>query len=173
MTEFLNRPDTTVVATVRKSSTAASLHSLPKAASSRLVVIEMEFTSVDSIHGGIASLIAEHSIDSLDVVIANAGIANMNLKLSETGILDIRTHIAVNAFGQLELFKVVAPLLRESKSDVKAKFLYMSSHLGSLTDMNLFAPMSAYGASKALGNYLFKRLSLEQQDIVIWAQHPG
>ena len=133
----------------------------------------MEFTSVDSIHGGIASLIAEHSIDSLDVVIANAGIANMNLKLSETGILDIRTHIAVNAFGQLELFKAVAPLLRKSKSDVKAKFLYMSSHLGSLTDMNLFAPMSAYGASKALGNYLFKRLSLEQQDIVIWAQHPG
>jgi norsolorinic acid ketoreductase len=39
--------------------------------------------------------------------------------------------------------------------------------------MSNFVPMSSYGASKALGNYLFKWLSIEQQDIIIWAQHPG
>jgi norsolorinic acid ketoreductase len=39
--------------------------------------------------------------------------------------------------------------------------------------MNNVAPLAAYGASKALGNFLFQGLSLEQQDIVVWSQHPG
>ena len=116
---------------------------------------------------------SEHNVDSLDVVIANAGIADMNLKLVETEISDIQKYIDINAYGQFELFKAVAPLLRKSKNDVKGKFMYMSSNLGSLTAMSNFVPMSSYGASKALGNFLFKWLSVEQQDIIIWAQHPG
>ena len=178
VTAYLNRPYTTVIATVRRLSTAESLASIPKAAGSRLIVIEMEFTSTDSIHRGIASLTSQHKLDSLDIVLANAGIANMNPTLSETEVSQIQRLIDVNAFGQLELFKAVAPLLLrtlmgEGKGKGSGKFMYMSSSLGSLTNMSLFAPTSAYGASKALGNYLFKWLALEQQDIIVWAQHPG
>jgi len=65
----------------------------------------------------------------------------------------------VNAYGQLELYKAVVSLLRASKS--KAKFVYISSAGGSLTTMSNIVPLAAYGASKALGNFLFKWLALE------------
>ena len=129
--------------------------------------------SVDTIKRGVASLTSEHNIDSLDVVLANAGDASFSPKVFESEISDIQPFVDVNVYGQLELFKAVAPLLRESRSQAKAKFMYMSSIAGSLTAMSTAADMSAYGASKAFANFLFRWLSFEQQDIIIWAQHPG
>lgn len=161
------------MAAVRKTASAESLQSFPKASGSRLVVIEVDLASVDTIKYGIASLETEHDIDSLDVVLANAGIAAVSPSLTEAGVSDIQPFLDVNAYGQLELFKAVAPLLRKSKSDTRGKFMYMSSLGASLTTMNTVAPLSAYGASKALGNFLFKWLSFEQQDVIVWSQHPG
>jgi norsolorinic acid ketoreductase len=169
----LDSSNTTVVAAVRDFASAGSLRSLPKAAGSRLVVIEIDVASADSIKRGIASLELEHEINSLDVVLANAGIAAVSPGLIEMGGSEIQPFLDVNAYGQLELFKAVVPLLRRSKSDGPAKFMYMSSLGGSLNAMNNVAPLAAYGASKALGNFLFKWLSLEQRDIVVWSQHPG
>ncbi|KAJ4311993.1 hypothetical protein N0V94_007675 [Neodidymelliopsis sp. IMI 364377] len=134
---------------------------------------EITMGSKESIKRGIAILGSEHNINSIDVVIANAGIAGMTTKLLDAEISEIQPYIDVNAYGQLELFRTVAPLLRNSKSSTGGKFMYMSSGAGSLTAMSNIAPLSAYGASKALGNFLFRWLSLEQQDIVVWAQHPG
>ncbi|KAF9698776.1 hypothetical protein EKO04_002712 [Ascochyta lentis] len=173
VTAYLAHSNITVVATVRNLSSAEPLHSLLKASGSRLIVIEAEFASMESIKRGIASLTSEHNIDSLDIVIANAGIAAMSPKLLEAGYSEIQPIIDVNAYGQLELFKAVAPLLRNSKNNTKGKFVYISSAGGSLTTMNIIAPLSAYGASKALGNFFFKWLSLEQQDIIVWSQNPG
>ncbi|KAJ4346139.1 hypothetical protein N0V95_005692 [Ascochyta clinopodiicola] len=157
----------------QEGTDSASLKTLPKASGSRLIMIEIEIASTKSIQRGISSLTTDHNIDSLDIVIANAGIANMSPELSKAGISDIQPFIDVNAYGQLELFQNVAPLLRKSRSKTKGKFMYMSSAAGSLTAMNNIVPLSAYGASKALGNFLFKWLSLEQQDVIVWAQHPG
>ncbi|KAF3034349.1 hypothetical protein E8E11_001734 [Didymella keratinophila] len=170
---YLNSPNTTVMAAVRNTASADSLRSLPKAPGSHLIIIEINVASVDSIERGIASLQADRKIDRLDVVLANAGVAAVSPSLIGISIGDIQPFLDVNAYGQLELFKAVAPLLQRSSSDTPGKFMYMSSLGGSLTAMNTVAPLSAYGASKALGNYLFRWLALEQQDIIVWSQHPG
>ncbi|KEF60348.1 uncharacterized protein A1O9_01908 [Exophiala aquamarina CBS 119918] len=171
VTLYLANPNTTVIATVRNPLAAESLHSLHKASGSRLVIIKLDIASTESIKAGVESLTSEHSINSIDVVIANAGIVGMTPKLTETAISEIETYIHVNAYGQLELYKAVAPLLRKSES--MAKFAYISSAGGSLTSMSNIVPLAAYGASKALGNFLIKWLSLETHDVLIWAQHPG
>ena len=154
-------------------ATAESLKSLPKSSGSQLIVIEIDVASSDSIRRGIKSLTAEHELDSLDTVIANAGMAIKSPKLIEMATQDIQRFVDVNAYGQLELFRAVFPLLRRSKKAAKGKFMYMSSIGGSLTTMDNMLPVAAYGASKALGNFFVKWLSLEQKDVVIWAQHPG
>ncbi|KAJ4988907.1 short-chain dehydrogenase [Stagonosporopsis vannaccii] len=173
VTAYLNLPDTTVVAAVRSAASAKPLYTLPKASGSRLVVIEIDVASVETIKRGIASLKTEHNIDSLDIVLANAGNANMSPKVSEAEISDIQPFVDSNVYGQLELYKAVAPLLRNSRKDKKPKFMYMSSAVGSLTAMSTALEVSAYGASKVMGNFLFRWLSFEQQDIIVWAQHPG
>jgi norsolorinic acid ketoreductase len=161
------------VAAVRSSAAAESLRSLPKSSGSHLIVIEIDVASPDIIKRGIESLTTDYELSSLDIVIANAGMAVKSPKLIEMATHDIQPFIDVNAYGQLELFKAVLPLLRRSTNKAKGKFMYMSSVGGSLTTMNNMLPMSAYGASKALGNFFVKWLSLEQQHVVIWAQHPG
>jgi norsolorinic acid ketoreductase len=161
------------VAAVRKIGSAESLKALPASSTSRLVIIEVDVASADTIRRGIGSLNTEHGIDSLDVVLANAGIAAVSPSLMEAGAGNIQPFIDVNAYGQLNLFKAVAPMLRHSESGTRGKFMYMSSAMGSIGSMYNIASLSAYGASKALGNFIFKWLSAEQQDIIIWAQHPG
>jgi norsolorinic acid ketoreductase len=171
VTIYLANPNTTVIASVRDLSSAESLHSLPKASESRLVIIKLDVASKESIKSGIASLSSEHGITNLDIVVANAGMAGLTPLLSDTTISEIQDYVNVNAYGQLELFKAVLPLLR--KSERKAKFMYMSSAGGSLKNMSNIVSLAAYGASKALGNYFFKWLALEIDDVLIWAQHPG
>ncbi|KAL9473296.1 hypothetical protein ACSS6W_007676 [Trichoderma asperelloides] len=175
VTAYLAVPNTTVVATVRDPShtTAKSLQSLSKAAGSRLVVIKIDISSIESIGCGIKSLVSTHDVHTLDVVIANAGIAGMSASLALTPVSELQSFINVNAYGQLELFKAVAPLLRSSKVYDKGKFVLISSAGGSLTTMNTILPLAGYGASKALANFLFRWLALENEDVLIWAQHPG
>lgn len=173
VTAYLNRPNTIVIAAVRKAVSAGSLHTLLKASNSRLIVIEIDVASVDTIKSGIASLRTEHNIDKIDVVLANAGNASLSPSVEQSQISDIQPFVDANAYGQLELYKATAPLLRNSNNEAKPKFMYMSSVAGSATSMNIIADLSAYGASKAFGNFLFRWLSFEQQDILVWAQHPG
>jgi norsolorinic acid ketoreductase len=176
VTLYLSRPSTTVIATVRDPATPSSkaLQCLPRASASRLIVINLDLESTESISTGSQSLTVEHNIHALDVVIANAGIAGTTPPLLSCTTADLQMYIDVNAFGSLELYKGVLPLLLKSKA--QPKFIYMSSAGGSLTSMNTMVPLAAYGASKALGNFLFKWLALEQEGeekVVVWCQHPG
>ncbi|KAL1796648.1 hypothetical protein ACET3X_005188 [Alternaria dauci] len=170
---YLGHSDTVVVAAVRDIKAAQSLYTLPTSPGSSLIVIEVDVASPESIRRGIQSLTAEHQIDSLDVVVANAAMTLSSPKLSEIGAQELQPSIDANAYGLLELFKAVLPLLRKSKNKGKGKFMYMSSVGASLSTMNNMFPMAAYGASKALGNFFVKWLSLECQDVILWAQHPG
>jgi norsolorinic acid ketoreductase len=137
-----------------------------------LIIIELDVGSTESIKRGITSLTSEYGITSLDVVVANAAIASLtHTTLADVAVSEIQDYVNVNAYGQLELFRAALPLLR--KSEGKAKFVYISSAGGSLTNMSNIIPIAPYGASKALGNFLFKWLALEIEDVWIWAQHPG
>lgn len=176
VTLYLCRPSTTVIATVRDPTSPSSkaLQSLPRAPASRLIVINLDLASTESVNAGIQSLTAEHNIHALDVVIANAGLAGTTPPLISSTTADLQTYINVNAFGSLKLYKWVLPLLLKSKA--QPKFIYMSSAGGSLTSMSTIVPLAAYGASKALGNFLFKWLALEQEGeekVMVWCQHPG
>jgi norsolorinic acid ketoreductase len=176
VTLYLARPSTTVIATVRDPTSPSSkaLQSLPRSPASRLIVINLDLASTESVNVGIQSLTVKLNIHALDVVIANAGIAGTTPPLLSCTTADLQTYIDVNAFGSLKLYKEVLPLLLKSKA--QPKFIYMSSAGGSLTSMSTMVPLAAYGASKALGNFLFKWLALEQEGdekVVVWCQHPG
>ncbi|KAH7344289.1 hypothetical protein BKA66DRAFT_434337 [Pyrenochaeta sp. MPI-SDFR-AT-0127] len=173
--KYLATPNSVVIATVRDptDATSKSLENIPRETSSSLIVIGLDVSSSNSIHQAIETLKSTHNIHTLDVVIANAGIAGLNSQLTEASVSEIQEYIDINAFGQFELFKAVLPLLKASKSNDKGKFVYISSAGGSLTNMYNIVPLSAYGASKALGNFLFKWLALESESVLIWSQHPG
>ncbi|KAJ6191415.1 Short-chain dehydrogenase/reductase SDR [Penicillium mononematosum] len=169
---YLSTPDTTVIATVRDPSKSESLSALPKASGSSLLVVKLEITSTDTITAAIDTL-KMHNIGALDIVIANAGISGPTHSLAEAPVSELQKYIDVNAYGPFELVKAVFPLLRPSSPGKKAKFVYISSAGGSLAAMYNFMPISAYGASKALANFLFKWLALDNKDVIIWAQNPG
>ena len=154
-------------------ASASSLDSLPKATGSDLIKVQLDVSSTSSIHQAVQTLESEHHIKSIDIVIANAGIAGILPDLAEATAQDIQPCIDINAYGQLELYKAVAPLLRASQQK-KGRFVYMSSAGGSLSTMNNIVQLSSYGASKALGNFLFKWLALDNKgEVLIWSQHPG
>ncbi|KAF2626069.1 hypothetical protein BU25DRAFT_449747 [Macroventuria anomochaeta] len=123
---YLNNPDTIVVTAVRKAASTDSLHSLSRTYGTRIVVIKVDVASTDTITRVITSWKSEHNINSLDVVLTNAGNASLSPKLIESEVSDIQPFIDINAYGQLELFKAVAALLRESKSETKGKFMWLS-----------------------------------------------
>ncbi|KAF2831859.1 NAD(P)-binding protein [Ophiobolus disseminans] len=170
---YLALPSHTVIAAVRNPARAdaQALASLPKAEDSNLVVLQIsDGASASAIASGISTLKSDHGINKLDIVIANAGHGDLSPKLIDTPVFEIQKVIEINAYGPFELFKATLPLLRHSEC---AKFCYISSLGGSLTSMNNVANLAPYGASKALANFLFKWLSLDIKDVVIWAQHPG
>ncbi|PKX89463.1 SDR family oxidoreductase [Aspergillus novofumigatus IBT 16806] len=169
---YLLTPNTTVIATIRDPSKSKSLSALAKASGSSLVTIELDIASANSIATAVETIEA-HKIGALDVVIANAGISGPTPSLVETQVSELQKYIDVNAYGPFQLFKAVHPLLRPSTATSKPKFVLISSVGGSLTTMNNFMPIAGYGASKALSNFLFKWLALDNKDIIIWAQNPG
>lgn len=153
---YLNLSNTSIVAAIRNIASGESLRSLPSVSGSRLVVVETDVARTESIKRGIALLKLEQRVNTLYVVLANAGIAAVSSSLSKMSISDTQSFVDVNAYGQSKLFKAVAPLPQRSSSGAPGKFVYMSGPGRSFSAMNNIAPLLAYGASKALGHCLFK-----------------
>lgn len=168
---YLSLPHTTVVATVRELESAECLKSLSKADGCQLMITRMDLDSGDSVRNAAIALKHDLGIKAVDLVIANAGVAGLTPRLVESSRSDLQPYIDVNAYGQLELYQALLPMLRLSQK--KPTFVYISSAGGSLTTMSNLVPLSAYGASKAMGNFLIKWLALETDEVLIWAQHPG
>jgi norsolorinic acid ketoreductase len=127
-----------VIATVRDIPKAeAALTPLPKASGSRVLTVQMEMGSFDTITSGVETLKKTHNISSIDVVIANAGFVGPTLSLAHAPVSELQPFIDINAYGPFELFKAVLPLLRASSSSAenKGKFVYVSSGAGSLNGM--------------------------------------
>ena len=78
---FLARSNTTVIAAVRDPASAPSqsLQSLSKGDSSRLIVVKIDAKSPTDPAAAVKTLQTEHSIDHIDVVIANAGISDHDI----------------------------------------------------------------------------------------------
>jgi norsolorinic acid ketoreductase len=56
----------------------------------------------------------------------------------------------------------------------KPKFVVISSHAGSIGDMESEPlPFSAYGGSKAMVNYVVRKISFENEGLIAFPVHPG
>lgn len=169
---YLARPSTVVVAGVRdpKHSTAQKLSSIPKAASSKLIVVKIDNKSPTDPAHAIAE-IKEQGVTHLDLVIANAGICNDFAGLATCDLAVVQEHITVNGMGTLYLFQATLPLLQKREG---AKFVGIGSPMGSIGGMDMRPfPMTAYGTSKAILHWLVRKIHFEHPELVSLVVDPG
>lgn len=174
---LLQRPNTTVIAGVRDTGASASiLNSLPAATGSKVILVKLDSQSETDAQDAVSQLKSEHSITSLDVVIANAGIAQNGSSVAQTTSENLRAHFNTNTIGPVLLFQAVKPLLQASKTG-KPVFLAISTMIGSIGSQDALSQLprtfSPYGASKAALNWLVKRLHIEESWLTAYVTHPG
>jgi len=167
---FLDRPNTIVFAGVRDPSTSDKLHQLQQERDKdRLHIVKLESTSIED-HQAAARYIQRIS-GHIDVIIANAGIADYLGPLATTPIGEFQRHYEVNTIGPVILFQSMYELLVSSTTP---KFIVMSSGAGSITlQSQVKIPNTPYGASKAAANYITRKIQFENEKIIAFPLSPG
>ena len=171
---YLSQANNTVIAAVRdpEHPTSKALHGLPRAQSSELIVVKIDSKSERDAKMAVRDLISIHNISAIDVIVANAGIANVLPTVAQAHVPDMLEHFMVNAVAPALLFQAFLPLLRKSQKD--PKFVTLSTTAASIGDMEQVPiPNAAYGPSKAALNYLTKKIHLENPDIIAFPVSPG
>ncbi|CAG8125465.1 unnamed protein product [Penicillium olsonii] len=171
--KYLTLPDVTVIATVRDVSitNVSDLESAPKGPKSRLIIAQLDQGDPSSVSEAVVHIEKVHMVDHIDLVIANAGIANHWGPVSALEDSDVLSHFQVNTLGPLRLFRSLFHLLKAAKTP---KFVYLSSELASLSRLNQSASLtSAYGVSKVAGNYLTKKIHEEEPEFIAFSIDPG
>ncbi|KAF6783357.1 short-chain dehydrogenase [Colletotrichum plurivorum] len=130
----------------------------------------MDAGDTESIHNAIGQLTKDHGIQSLDVVIANAGKGGASHKLHETPLSEMREYMDINAYGIVELFKSSRSLLAKS---AKPTFAAVTSSVGSNNRLDTTLPLACYTTSKLVANHFVKWLAAENSKFTIFALHPG
>ncbi|KAJ7634475.1 hypothetical protein FB45DRAFT_977621 [Roridomyces roridus] len=107
----------------------------------------------------------------LDVIVANAGIANSYGPLVKTPLEEYKEHWEVNTLGTVVLFQAAHELLFASTTKAPI-FAYISTGMAS---MGRFAGAngSVYGSSKAAANFIIKALDAENPTLIAFAISPG
>ncbi|MCJ1367578.1 hypothetical protein MMC16_006712 [Acarospora aff. strigata] len=170
---YLGRPNSIVVAGVRdpSSSAAKELSSLPAGHGSSVIVVKIDSGSESDAAAAVQELKSTHHITKLDTVIANAGISTSYAPIADVPPAVLQEHVTVNAVGPLVLFQAVLPLLQASS---QPKFVLVGSPLGSIAGMEQApAPMTAYGASKAMAHYLVRKMHNEHPNLIAFVLDPG
>lgn len=172
MKSYLARPNITVVAGIRDpKSSGEALKALPRAAGTKLIVVKIDSTSATDAKDAVQALKAEHGIQQLDVVIANAGLGNSWQKVINTTPESIRENTEVNTIGPLLLFQAAYPLLEVAK---QPKFVVMATGVSSFSLMeHMPIPAAAYGSSKAGINYITRKIHFEHPNVTSVCLYPG
>jgi norsolorinic acid ketoreductase len=171
---YLARPNNTVIAAVRDltSPPSKSLQELPKGTSTSLIVVKIDSLSETDPQDAVAQLKSEHNITTLDVVIANAGIAKIFPLVSDSKVEDYLEHYRTNVIGTVLLYQAILPLLKNSA--MSPKFVTMGSNAGSITMIeHVPIPNAVYGSSKAALNYVTQKIHAENPEIIAFPVHPG
>ncbi|KEY72296.1 hypothetical protein S7711_00294 [Stachybotrys chartarum IBT 7711] len=177
---FLSRPSATVIAAVRDPShqTSKALAELPKAAGSKLLVVKLDSSVTTDADDAVRTLVKEYGITTLDVVVANAGIADGGDTIRKTTAANAQHHFNVNTIAPMLLFQATADLLQASKTG-NPKFVAISTFIGSiagvehLVSLGFPATSSPYGGSKAALNWIIRRLHFEEPWLTTFVFHPG
>jgi len=160
--------DYIVFAGVRDVSKAIALNKLA-AENPKIHVIQLQSASITDATE--ASNIVEQVSGGLDVVVANAGIANNWQPISEVKIDAVWEHYKVNALSTIVLFQAVYPLLLKRQT---RKFITISSNSASIGSYLPF-PNTAYGSSKAALNFITRSIHKEHgpDGFIAFPIHPG
>ncbi|KAJ7617146.1 hypothetical protein FB45DRAFT_1104314 [Roridomyces roridus] len=161
------RPDTIVFAGAR-DPTVKSLKDLAAAHSN---VHPVKFVAADKESNDAAIAEIQKTAGQLDVVIANAGIANHYGPIGTTPVAQYKEHWEVNTLGVIVLFQSAQDLLLSSPTGAPI-FALISTAVGSI-ERFLNATVSPYGSSKAAANFIIKALDAENPKLVSLAIHPG
>ncbi|KAL4783256.1 hypothetical protein BJX76DRAFT_330156 [Aspergillus varians] len=170
---YLSRPNHTVIGSVRDriSPSATELKSALPATGSKLLLVEIESTSVTDPQRALTEIQAA-GIEHVDIVIANAGGAPVVSSLEVVETKELVTTFQTNAVAPLLLFQTLRELLKRSENP---KWASISSEAGSVGGVgpkgSWFLP--AYGASKAALNWITQAICYSQDWVVALALHPG
>lgn len=173
MGHYLGRPDTTVIAGVRDTTSAKvkELDLLQKGERSRIIIVELVADDPHSAEKAATEIRTQHQIDHLDIAVANAGICDHWGPIVEAAEHDVTSHFEVNTLGPLRLFKAMAPMLQKARDP---KFIYISTLLASIGGIGkMFTLTGPYGMSKAAGNYLVRKIHAEDERLITLAVDPG
>ncbi|KAH6634882.1 hypothetical protein B0J18DRAFT_417385 [Chaetomium sp. MPI-SDFR-AT-0129] len=177
VTVLLVRPNTTVFATARTASSAAPLTNFQGTVHATSKLIPVLLNEDDSSGATTSATLAtrlreEHSVQKLDVIVANAGGSQPPGTVLDSDPVAVMKDFEVNAIGPLKLFQALWPLLDAGR---EKKFVYITSTLGSIELLQLEQlPGVGYGMSKAAANWFAKKVSVELGDkVIVGILHPG
>lgn len=158
---FLSSTKHKVVATCRNPTSASDLSSLVhRYGESRLLVLPLDVISSES-HQALKLALSSHGIVSLDILIANAGIASRNRHSSpsDTSAEDMIEVFNTNCVGVMLTLQSYSDLL--CKSNTGGLLVVVSSILGSIEGAHT-GSMLSYRTSKAAVNMLTMTYVQEQ-----------
>jgi len=168
---YLALPNTVVIAGARDPSKAQDLNNLKAGNGSKLITVKLDSKSTTDAKDAVQLLKTKYQLNHIDVVIANAGIANFWGTALVTPISQFKDHLDVNVTGPLVLFQAVYELLNASKNP---KFIPIGTPVGSISEIENFPLGStAYGSSKAALNFLTRKLHFEHENMTIYPLAPG
>jgi norsolorinic acid ketoreductase len=175
----LSRPDHTVIGSVRdeSSATAASLKAFEPAAGSRLILVKISNESKTDPAEAVETIKAA-GISSLDIVIANSGIAGKFARLEDVKVDDFEEFFNVNTYPVMRLYVAVYPLLKaaaDKNGPGSAKFIAISTVASRIAKLEENVPfmLGSYGASKAAVNYVVRRAHCENDWLQAFLLEPG
>ena len=158
-----------VFAGVRDPSKASALSQLAGQYDHQIHVVKLVSTSASD--AAAAAKIVQDTTGGLDVVIANAGIANNWQPIEDVDIASVLEHFEVNTVGTIVLFQALYSLLLKRHT---RKFVTISSNAASIGDIFDF-PHTAYGTSKAALNFVTQSIYKEHgsEGFIAFPIHPG
>lgn len=167
---YLQKPNHIIIAANRnpEDETSKALTPLPRAEGTSLVIVKLDSTHPKNASNAIKQL-SSLGIDHIDIVIANAGIANFWPKVAEVKVEDIQAHFETNVYGFIRLYQACLPLLKSAK---KPLWVTIGSSAGFIENQ-VPIPNAAYSPSKAVQHWYTKAIHLEEPTITAFAIHPG
>ncbi|KAI1122104.1 hypothetical protein F5Y10DRAFT_254869 [Nemania abortiva] len=168
---FLALPDHIVVAAVRNPAhqTAQALLELPTGSGSKLIVVKYDAGIWQSGFDAVKE-VENQGVDHLDIVVANAGIANSYPYVKDVRPEDIREHVEVNVLSGVALYQATRELLQKSAN--KPVYVFMGSGAGALGRQPA-VPSAVYGASKSMVNWYGVRINAEDEWLNTFVIDPG
>ena len=152
--------------------TARSLEKAQQAGSKLqgdVLSVELDISSDSSIEAALTTV--SQNIDSLDVLVNNAGIypdSNVNILTVEREVLS--SGLNTNTFGTIKMVQTFLPLLEKSED---ARVINVSSGMGALNGLTTSAPSYCLSKLALNGATLMLAQSLNSKGIAVNSMCPG